>query len=115
MVALAGPAASSRHSPETYDPSAGGQHWGCGDFDIASNLASYLNGSPEATAAYLKWLDVVAADIVKGDWDVIERVAAALLREQTLGWDRLMEVILGEHYVLAKQATKEIADKATAR
>lgn len=95
VVALAGPAASRRHSPETYDASAEGQYEGRGDFDIASDLAFHLNGSARSAEAYLGWLTVVAEDLVKADWGAIERVAAALSREETLDWNRLMEVILG--------------------
>jgi hypothetical protein len=43
-----------------------------------------LNGSERATDAYLKWLGIVAADLIETHWEDVESIAAALLERGTM-------------------------------
>jgi hypothetical protein len=42
-----------------------------------------MNGSERATDAYLKWLGIVAADLIETHWEDVESIAAALLERGT--------------------------------
>jgi hypothetical protein len=94
LVVLAGPAAHVIAAPDSWSPEQGGHHFGRGDYDIANDSVSKLNGGSQKTeSAHLKYLKVVANDLVKGNWDAIEKVAAALLEKGTLDWDQLRETV----------------------
>jgi Helicase conserved C-terminal domain len=87
IVALAGPAAHAIAAPDSWSPEQG-HHLGRGDYDIAKKLVFKLNwGSREIVSAHLNYLEVSANALVKGTWDAIEKVAAALLEKGTLGLD----------------------------
>ena len=92
-VALAGPAAQVIAAPDSWSPKQG-HHFGRGDYDIANNLASSLNGSRETVSAHLNYLETATNALVKRYWDAIEKVAVALLEKGTLDWDQLCETIL---------------------
>jgi hypothetical protein len=77
-----GPAAHVIAAPASWSPEQGGHHFGRGDYDIANDLISKLNGGSQKTeSAHLKYLKAVANDLVKGNWDAIERSRRRFLRK----------------------------------
>jgi len=89
IVALAGQAAQRRYNPRSWR-----SYHGDDDRKIAVDLALRLNGSSEATSAYIKWLEIRAHDIIKQRWRQVEAVANALLEKGTLSGEELRAVIL---------------------
>jgi len=88
IVCLAGPAAQRRHKPQSWR-----SYHGQSDHSRAADLALSLNGSDEATNAHLKYLAVVARDMVAAQWPLIEQVAGALIERQTLTGAELAGVL----------------------
>lgn len=84
IVYLAGPAAQRRHSPHSWR-----SYHGRIDHSAAADLALRLNGSVEVTNAHLKYLVIVARDMVAASWAHIERVADALVERGTLTGDEV--------------------------
>ena len=66
---------------------------GDSDHEHAADLALRLNGSSQATDAHLKYLAIVAGDMVATSWPVIERVARALLERQTLKGSEISTIL----------------------
>ena len=94
LATLAGPAAHAIAAPDLWNPEQGGHHFGRGDYDIANDLVSKLNGFPAATeSAHRIFLEVAAKDLVERHWGVIEKVAAALLEKETLDETQLCETM----------------------
>ncbi|MGH8865564.1 MAG: hypothetical protein ACREVZ_13100 [Burkholderiales bacterium] len=84
MVGLASPAAHAIAAPDSWSPEQG-HHFGLGDYDIANKSVFKLNwGSRETVSAHLNYLEVAANALVKGKWDAVEKVAAALREKGTL-------------------------------
>jgi hypothetical protein len=78
IVRLAGPEAQRTHSPRSWR-----FRHGAVDFRQAVDLASRFNGSDEAVRAYLDWLALVTRDEIALLWPQVEKVAHALLAQQT--------------------------------
>ena len=57
-------------------------------------------------------MEVAANDLVKGNWDAIEKVATALLEKETLDWDQLCETIWDSegHTLLSLSGKLEIGE-----
>jgi hypothetical protein len=91
IVCLAGPVAQQRYKPRSWR-SYHGQY----DHSQAADLALSLNGSDEATNAHLKYLAIVARDMVAALWPLIERVAGALIERRTLTAAEIATVLATE-------------------
>jgi hypothetical protein len=89
IVSLAGPAAQRRYSPRSC------RSWhAASDYDLASALALRLNGDGKTASAYLKWLGIVADNLVAGRWSFLEKLAAALLERGTLSGPEILATIM---------------------
>lgn len=87
IVSLAGSIAEQKHRGRSnYVGSAQDRH-------DAVELVSRLSGSEEEANAYLKWLHVRAANLIKIHWWAVDAVAKALLDSETLTGDELQQVI----------------------
>jgi hypothetical protein len=73
IICLAGPAAQRRHSPRSWR-----SHHGAADHALAVDLALTMNGSAEATNAYLRWLEIATRDEIAILWPKVEKLAHAL-------------------------------------
>lgn len=89
IVTLAGDIAQRKFAPRS------SRSWQLtADRSAASNMALSVCGTGESATAYLAWLYIVARDQVHGRWNLVERVASALLDRETLSGDDLRHVIL---------------------
>jgi hypothetical protein len=105
IVALAGPAAQRRYNPRSL------RSWhASSDHDWAAELALRLNNSSEAANAYLRWLEIRAADLVSVSWPLIDVVATALLDRGMLHASEVSDAILGAMRALTRERLSEGAD-----
>jgi hypothetical protein len=93
VTTLAGPEAEKRLRGR-YN-----HRWASSDRQSALNLITYLVGSDEELQAYLNLLHVRAKNAVALYWDLIEKVAQALLFEKEFNGDRLLDVMFPESQV----------------
>ncbi len=79
IICLAGPEAQRRHNPRSV------RRWhASSDYDAAVDLALRVCGSGPSTTAYLRWLGIVAKDLINSRWPMVEKVAAELLVREEL-------------------------------
>ena len=88
IVHLAGPAAQRRYKPRSYR-----SYHGKIDYERALGLAVAQNGPFEAAKAQLRWLEIVARDMIEQQWHFVESVAEALLEKGTLSGAQLRRVL----------------------
>jgi hypothetical protein len=87
-ICLAGPLAQRRHAPRSL------RRWqGRGDFRSALDIASAVCGSPAQAAAFLKWLEVVTAELVARDWPIIVSIASRLIERERLSAVEIKDAI----------------------
>ncbi len=80
IVSMAGEAAQRRFNPRSIR-----RHHGEGDRETVVDYAlAWSGGSLEAAEKWAQLWDVLATNLVKGRWQTIQQVAAALLERQTL-------------------------------
>lgn len=84
IVALAGEAAQRRYNPR----SVRGHHGG-GDRQVVAEYAFERTGSGEQATLLARLWELQARDLVEKRWDTIQRVAAALLKWQTLNAEQV--------------------------
>ena len=69
--------------------------WGMdGDNQNAVDLAFHLCGSEKTANAYLRYCWCITEDLVNVRWKTIQAVAAALLKNKTLSYADVIEVIM---------------------
>lgn len=79
IVGLAGPLAQKRAFPRSL------RKWHSHrDYADACDLAVRVSGSAASATAFLKWLETRTGDLLDTRWQCVERVAAELLRRNTL-------------------------------
>ena len=79
IVALAGEAAQRRYNPRSVR-----HHHGGGDRQAVAKHALERTGSEEQATLLARLWELQARDLVERRWEAIQRVAAALLKQQTL-------------------------------
>lgn len=90
MVTLAGDVAQRRFNPRS------SRNWhASADRSAAADMAFSQTSSGEQATAFLAWLHIRTRDVIHGRWNVVERVAAALMDRETLSATDLREVIFG--------------------
>ena len=89
LIAFAGDAAERRfHKRRRFG--------GWSDYDRATNAASNVCSSPNATEAFLRWLEIAAADLVDLNWPAIDAVAKALVERKTLTGGQVRTAMFAE-------------------
>jgi hypothetical protein len=89
-IALAGPAAERRFSPQGYR-----RYGGKGDLQFAFELVQFFVGNEEEGSAYLRLLEIQTRNFLNrpGVWDEITALATALLEETTLTPKRTRSIV----------------------
>lgn len=90
IICLAGPLAQRHHNRRSWR-----SYHGQSDYELINELALRICGSAEQASAFLKWLEIVAHDLVKMHWRQITKVAMALLERTRLSADELRVTIVG--------------------
>ena len=97
VIALAGPLAQRRHAPRSDwrqkkhrtsprpDPGT--------DFDLVNKLLCRQHDGPTVRTAYDKYVRARTQELVDANWPAIERVAQALLKQESLTRQELLQVI----------------------
>ncbi len=95
MVSLAGPIAQRRYNSRSWRSAHGNQ-----DYDTATELVLYANGSPEAASAHLRWLEIRTADLLNACWHVVEGLSAELLVRGSMNSGEIRKAISAASLVM---------------
>lgn len=93
IIAMAGPLAQRRYAPRS--DWRQNRYWGerGTDFDIFADLLLLQHDDEKVRDAYARYIRARAESLVENGWPAIERVAQALVDQQTLSREELSKTI----------------------
>ncbi|HUZ32343.1 MAG TPA: hypothetical protein VMV19_09630 [Xanthobacteraceae bacterium] len=87
-ICFAGPITQKRYNPRSWRRAHG--QW---DYDKIAELGLRVCGSDQQAAAFIRWREIVACDMVRAHWLRIQLVAGQLLERERLGQTDLDAII----------------------
>ena len=96
MIAMAGLTAQRFHRPRGVR-----YYHATSDYQMAVDLAFSVNGSSEATNAWIKWLEMRTQGMLRRNWLWVTELAKQLLRSGTLNKNEVERVLQSDR-ILAK-------------
>ena len=88
-ICFAGPIAQKLYNPRSWRRAHG--QW---DYDKIAELSLRVCGSPEQAAAFIRWREITARDMVRAHWLRVQLVAGQLLQRQRLSHTDLDAIVL---------------------